>query len=251
MKAEPTDERKLTAADVAEIRALIKKLKGDPYAVALYDDLQAMLAAGAANASDLLGIKVDLEGVKQSWAMQALRDHVGDFAVLINQREQDYLEQLLDQGLADGWTPKRLKDEISQSFAEGYHILGDTGELDRTIPSDSWAEMVARTELNRAQTFGALSLYSAAGIEKIQWLTTGGGDVCDICAPADGEIVKMGQVFDSVDVDAPPAHPRCNCAVIAADDDVRLTGEEMQASGDFIDRVNTQSREKLKNYLNG
>lgn len=244
------DGEDLTPEEADMLRQAISEMDGQPYFTALYDDLSAILAAGTATAADLLNIKIDMDGVKQSWAMDALRKHIEDFTFLVNEREQEYMNSLIDQGLADGWTPKRLKSEIATAFSDGYHIMND-GKLERTIPSDSWAEMVARTELNRAQTFGAASLYSAAGIQRVEWMATGGADECPECAIADGTVQKIGDPFDGVDVPMPPAHPRCNCAISPADDDVRLSDEELQAGADYIDRVNAQSRKTLEDYLNG
>lgn len=177
--------------------------------------------------------------------MEALRTRVDEFTFLINQREQQALNMTLDTGLDQGWTAKELAENIAQTFAEGYHVLGadESGQIvvQRVIPSDSWAKMVARTELNRAQTMGALELYSAAGIQKVKWSTN--GDPCPkICAPLDGE------VFAIADAPECPAHPNCNCAFTPADDDVKFTQADAEASAEFVDAVNQQNDAALQRY---
>jgi SPP1 gp7 family putative phage head morphogenesis protein len=204
----------LTPAEIAALREAIKQLQGTPYADALYSDMEALVEAGWTNAKQLLHLQADLDNVKPSMAMDALRKHVDDFTFMVNQREQDYLNQLLDRGLSEGWTPKKLSSEIAQAFSDGYHIKTDTGEM-RVIPTDTWADTVARTELSRAQIMGTVALYEAAGIQKVMYVTTQGGNVCDICSQFDGQTYALD--------DAPeiPQHPNCCCAYMAADEDVK------------------------------
>jgi SPP1 gp7 family putative phage head morphogenesis protein len=194
-------------------------LSAVPYAAALYNDLEILVEAGWTNAKQLLHLKHDLEDVKPTMAMDALRKHVDEFTFMVNQREQDYLNQLLDQGLSEGWTPKKLSSEIAQAFSDGYHVLApdENGQIvvARTIPTASWSDMVARTELSRAHTMGAVALFEAAHIEKVMYVTTQGQNVCDICSEFDGQVYPLN--------DAPeiPQHPNCACAYMAADEDVK------------------------------
>lgn len=175
--------------------------------------------AGWGDARTSLHIDLDFEGVKQTSAMEALRAHAEAFAPLVDDRENQTIVSLIDQALDDGWTPAKLASGISASFAEGYHIYDDSGALVRTVPTDSWSEMVARTELSRAQTAGALALYRDAAIEKVMYVTTQGPSVCDECAPLDGQVFAIDDLGDNT----PPIHPRCCCALVAADDDVSAT----------------------------
>lgn len=217
----------LTDADVENIRRAMKYLNGDPFSAALYSDLEMLLEAGYANAKTVLHIETDLKDVKPTFAMEQLRKQIDEFAFMVNGREQTVLNDTLDTALSEGWTPKKLAATIATTFSEGYHILDDAGKITRTIPTDSWSEMVARTELNRAQTMGQMALYTAAGVEKVMWVATGGADMCPECAAADGEVVEMGDAF-SVGVDSPPLHPRCNCSLMAADADI--LGDEEEAA---------------------
>ena len=219
-KAQQNDDVQLTPADVATIRTAIAELNGEPWATALYDNLRILVETGWANASELLDVQAKLADVKPTFAMEALRNRVNEFSFLVNQREQDYLNQLLDQGLSDGWTPKKLSSEIAQAFSDGYHITDASGSVVRTIPTDEWAQMVAQTELNRAQTMGAMSLYHAAGVQKVEFVTNHGSTVCDVCAGYDGEVYPINDVPEE-----PPVHPRCCCALVAADEDLQVNVE--------------------------
>lgn len=202
---------------MAAIRTVIAELRGEPWATALYDHLQILVETGWANAKELLDIKGDLADVKPTFAMEALRDRVAEFTTLVNQREQDYLNSLLDSALDRGWTPGKLSTEILHAFADGYHIYNDSGQLVKTMPTDAWSTMVARTELNRAQTMGAMALYHAAGVQKVEWVTNHGATVCADCAELDGETWPIGDVPED-----PPLHPNCACALVAADEDLQV-----------------------------
>lgn len=208
------------------MRKAVAAIDGD-YATVLYEAMALLAQSGYDDAAELLDIELGFD-VTQSAAMEQLRENLGDFSFMVNDREQSVVNDLVDEGLAAGWTPGKLADAISDSFADGYHILDDDGNVERTIATDAWSNVVARTELSRAQNLGAVSLYRDAGIEKVMWVTTQGANVCDICEPADGEVMPLGDVFDSVDVDAPPAHPNCCCALMPADADVAGAGASSQ-----------------------
>ena len=152
--------------------------------------------------------------------LDALKEQADAFAFMVNAREQQTMYGLIDSAIANGQTVGSLAGDISDAFAEGYHVTNSDGDVVKRIPTDAWSEMVARTELNRAQTMGQMAVYDDAGIEKVVWMTNHGATVCDFCDEADGQVVVMGDVFDGVDVDAPPAHPNCCCALLPADEDV-------------------------------
>jgi hypothetical protein len=56
----------------------------------------------------------------------------------------------------------------------------------------------------------SLFTYQDAGIEQIEWNAV---QPCDLCAPNDGQVVTLGEAFDSGDTE-PPAHPNCRCALL-------------------------------------
>lgn len=205
-----------------------------------------LVQTGWANAQELLDVEADFKGIKPTFAMEALRERVDAFVFMVNQREQQALNMTLDAALDQGWTPGELADRIQQTFAEGYHVLGadDSGQVvvKRVMPTAYWSETVARTELNRAQTLGALQLYDAAGIEKVKWQTNHGSTVRDICQDFDGEVYAIP--------DAPecPAHPRCCCALTPADDDVKFTQADADASAEFMQSINEQNDAALRRY---
>jgi hypothetical protein len=60
----------------------------------------------------------------------------------------------------------------------------------------------------------ALAVYEALDVAEVRWVTEADNRVCPICdANSAAGPVKLGDPFPSGDP-APPAHPRCRCAVI-------------------------------------
>lgn len=80
---------------------------------------------------------------------------------------------------------------------------------------------LALTIANAVQSEAALELYRQAEIRTVEWVTTGGADVCEKCRATDGVVVRSGDLFPHVGVASPPAHEGCHCALMAADEDVR------------------------------
>jgi SPP1 gp7 family putative phage head morphogenesis protein len=82
----------------------------------------------------------------------------------------------------------------------------------RVIGKNVLAEVIARTEANRAYNAGNLDALKQAGIEKVQWLLA--SDACKECseaaetAPGEklGKIMQLDEAHDML-----PAHPNCRC----------------------------------------
>lgn len=203
------------------MKEVVQKLNvSGAYADALYNEMAILVEAGWDSAKHLLDLAASFDTVPV-FTLDALRKHAEQFAFLIVQRENQALFDVIDTGLAEGWTPAYVADQIQQTFSDGYHVY-DGGKLVRTTPSDTWSTMVARTELSRAQTMGNLALYQAAQIARVMFVTTQGENVCPECAELDGELIAMSDLTDD---DTPPLHPNCACALVAADEDVNPQAE--------------------------
>lgn len=212
-------DQSITPNEAAEISAAIQGLSGELYSEVLWDEMTILVDAGWSNARALLAIESGFETVP-TWALSELEAKVKAFGVMVNQREQQALIDALQVAIANGSSVSDTAAAISETFGQGYHVFGADGTLERIIPTKQWSEMVARTELSRASNAGTMALYRAAQVQKVEWVTTEGENVCEICDEADGTTVDLGQVFDFVDVDSPPAHPRCCCGLLAADPNI-------------------------------
>jgi SPP1 gp7 family putative phage head morphogenesis protein len=74
---------------------------------------------------------------------------------------------------------------------------------------DRYAEMLVRTETNRANTQGTINRAIQIWITKFQIVEQ--PDCCEVCAEMNGDIVDISQGT----VDLPPFHPNCRWYIIA------------------------------------
>lgn len=152
--------------------------------------------------------------------LSEIRKNAEQFAFMVNQREQQALFDVIDEAVAEGRTPGALASIISDTFSDGYHVTDSSGVVKR-YPTEVWSKMVARTELSRAQTMGNIALYQAAEIRTVMWATSQGDNVCPECEERDGEVYAIENI------DAPPLHPNCACALMPADEDVAYRSQEV------------------------
>lgn len=106
--------------------------------------------------------------------------------------------------------------ELARVLAEGVDSGAGTEAVTRDVRAlladPTHAQMVAQTELQRAQTAASIDRYSLAGVPTVRWLAFPGA--CPRClANAEAEPVPVGEVFPSGD-NGPPVHPSCRCEVI-------------------------------------
>lgn len=123
------------------------------------------------------------------------------------------LAKLLDaadvtiQGITD-FTVETLARTLAEGVAAGENITDLTARVRHALGDGSRAEMIARTEVARAQTVATKDTYVENGMGGRQWLAA--SDAEEDCADLDGTIVAMDDDFPDGD---PPLHPNCRCAI--------------------------------------
>ncbi len=87
----------------------------------------------------------------------------------------------------------------------------------------SRARTIARTETMAAMNAGSVASYKQARDEGFlgqdsgkEWIITPDEQLCEICAPMEGEVVPIDDDFSN-GFAHPPAHPNCRCATGPAD----------------------------------
>jgi len=91
-----------------------------------------------------------------------------------------------------------------------------TGEILRqgfsyNIPINRYAELIGRTEVNRATNLGRLDSYRQSKLVKsVQFITAGDDRVCEDCESLSGTIESVDKSFSLI-----PVHPMCRCTWIA------------------------------------
>ena len=78
--------------------------------------------------------------------------------------------------------------------------------------SKTRAELMARTTTTWAYNKGAMESYRDEGVAVVEWIATVDNLTDPVCAAADGEQRKIGEMF-STGTTQPPVHPNCRCAV--------------------------------------
>lgn len=193
-------------------------------------EVQALLAEGAAKGIDVIrDLGLSIEGVfeLESPQVQAfLKDYTFKFARSISDTAADRLRSIIGEGLAEGASMRELEKRILAD-----PVIGPASDAYR-------AEMIARTEANRAENAGAERVWVEANKDAIRngqavpfsgerWRTQ--PDACKFCVSMDGRVSGFGEAYYKVgdvmevgdsrmkfsyeDVERPPLHPMCRCAL--------------------------------------
>lgn len=197
------------------------------------EQLGELQAKWGQDAAERLGPLINDVVTKSGSAIGA---NIGVAFDLDNARVLDFVErytvkfaQRTSQSTLDGVRAELLKAMDGEVTVDGLRQ-----NFEKRFPewSSSKAEMVARSETNRAANIGAKGAYVEGGATKLKWLTS--SDPCEFCAQLSGQIVGVDQVFVKVgsnvtgvnggtlknrylDVEAPPLHPHCVCTIVAED----------------------------------
>lgn len=84
------------------------------------------------------------------------------------------------------------------------------------LQDDTWVRMVALTELTRAASNAARTVYTEAGITRWRWMTEPGA--CPICTTNEEAGPRLiGEAWPDGS-QAPPSHPHCRCSPLPAFD---------------------------------
>jgi SPP1 gp7 family putative phage head morphogenesis protein len=113
------------------------------------------------------------------------------------------LRQELERGIMQGEGIAKIKDRVSKVF--------DVGE--------NRAEMIARTETNRAENQGRLQAFKSSGEKyKKRWSSFIDNRTSPICKRLDGQVVNMDENFKDSKAKwegpCPPAHVDCRSSVV-------------------------------------
>jgi len=122
-------------------------------------------------------------------------------------RANETIPQLMKR--IDAWVGSQTITIRPVLDAEG-NIVRAAGS--RVIGKNVLAEVIARTEANRAYNAGNLDALKQAGVQKVQWLLA--SDACKECADLaeTGPGEKLGKIMTLDEAqDVLPAHPNCRC----------------------------------------
>jgi SPP1 gp7 family putative phage head morphogenesis protein len=124
-------------------------------------------------------------------------------------RFRDQIAQIVGEGVARGWGPKRLERQIVEALEGTTDAAGKTSRMGLR----QRAEVIARSELANAYVKGAIDHNLAEGFAYIRWVAATDERTCRWCLSRHGRIYPADQVVI-------PAHPQCRCTPVplSADD---------------------------------
>jgi SPP1 gp7 family putative phage head morphogenesis protein len=119
----------------------------------------------------------------------------------------------------------RIGTALADSVAAGFSPARAAKVITEKIGDPARALTIAITEQNRAMSLASMQNYKDYGLEKVEW---SGANPCEICAPNEGQVVALGEAFESGDTE-PPVHPNCRCALLPVIDEAFYA--ELNTSG--------------------
>ena len=146
----------------------------------------------------------------------------GDKVTALMLRKPKAFQKILDDmGISLKNMDKTSMDRIGTALADSIELgLSPTSAaklINNAVGNPARALTIAITETSRVLNSAAISRYKDAGVESMKWMTVlavaGGSVACEVCAPNNGVVVKVGDSFPSGNMQ-PPAHPHCRCALL-------------------------------------
>jgi len=129
----------------------------------------------------------------------------------------DETASIAAKAVAEGWSRVRLSNLLESALRlqieDGDYVIING----RNYNIESYAEMVARTEIRKAQTEAAKETCAEYGCDLVEWSIH--ANPCPECAELEGQVFSLsGQDVEfpqlSAD-DEPPLHPNCGHSLLA------------------------------------
>lgn len=137
---------------------------------------------------------------------------------LANPRVAETMDALLTQIKRDipDTTIEDIRNAVAEGLREGWSVdrIGD--ELRAAAPdlSQRRADVIARTEVARAHSRGALLSYEESGVvSEVEWNATLDNKTSEICQRLHGKRAALGAAFED-SISEPPAHPNCRSVLL-------------------------------------
>ncbi|WP_187366369.1 phage minor head protein [Trebonia kvetii] len=120
----------------------------------------------------------------------------------------DLLKQLAAEWL-DEITDTRL-DRLAAVLANGGTAAELEAAINAVLADQHSAQMIAQTELNRADNAARMAAFRADRVYRVRWVTTSANPCPECVMNRDAGPWPLGHPFPS-GVIMPPDHPHCQC----------------------------------------
>lgn len=136
----------------------------------------------------------------------------------LNNTTVDRIGTILADGLSAGIGPRAVASDVAGELIDSRTDWADTLEerLKQVAQDQRRAEVIARTEMNRAVWDEKVDRYAEMGVTKVEWSVL---TPCDDCAENDGAQVELGEPFPNGWTSIDDSHPNCNCTITPVLDD--------------------------------
>jgi len=134
-------------------------------------------------------------------ALEFLQDYTFDNIKGMTEEISNDLKQELERGIINGEGITKLKVRVNDVFDKG----------------ENRAEMIARTETNRADNNGKLLAMKGSGMKfKKKWVTHEDDRTSELCKHLDGQTVGINENFEygKWSGQAPPSHVNCRSTIV-------------------------------------
>lgn len=218
--------KKVRKADEDDIN---KILNDNSFWESLWIDLPADIAVNLEDAikagmtQGMLQLDVNISSSKvinelNSIAQAAAKSRAAEMVGMAWDADGNLVANPKAQYVISDTTRNELRKLVTEAFGENTPMSELISDIqDAGTFSVVRAQMIARTEVNRAQAMGTYSTWEKTGVVKtVRWQHSNLDNVCDQCvANADAGEIAFGKAFPSGDK-YPPVHPNCRCVVVAA-----------------------------------
>lgn len=141
-------------------------------------------------------------------ALYRLSQYNFDLIRNLNVTLRDGIREVMFNAVAAGQGADDTTRQLLGLGIEPLPLRNSDGEVVRLISSRTRARMIARTEHARAVNTGTLQAYSNYGVDKVEIITVGDSNVCDICLDLeDNNPYTLEEAMNFL-----PAHPNCRCS---------------------------------------
>jgi len=129
-------------------------------------------------------------------AIKYLRENASQLSESTLERLRGNLDETIIEGVKDGKPIREITKDVQAVFDDmkGYE-----------------AERIARTEVARGVTNGALVGYDSMGVQMVEYYANAGA--CPICEAHHGDIMTIDEAMGLI-----PLHPNCYCFWVARPD---------------------------------
>ena len=185
-------------ADVKDINTVIEQLKNILVFEGLRNITNAVVKNNYLKGWDEAEEQLDRNFIPDTNAIQYLANYTFQNIKGMQDDIANKLRQELQRGFMAGEGIDKIKARVTKIFDVG----------------DNRAEMIARTETNRASNFGKLHAFQKADVPgKKEWVTHFDARTSDICKRLDGQVVGLDESFKDPKTNwegpAAPAHVNC------------------------------------------